>query len=211
MAPLTFYYGSGSPFAWRVWLALEHKGISYERKTLSFDKGEHKRPEFLALNPRGRVPVIADGGFTLWESAAIVEYLEDKRPEPRLFAADARRRAEQRRMVRETDQYVAPAVTKLAQALVATPPEQRSPDAVAAALSELGSEFALWEQALAGDFLTGALSVADITLYPFVALALRVSKRAPAPAEILGPKMGAWARRMETLPLTQKTWPPHWR
>jgi Glutathione S-transferase, N-terminal domain len=32
-----FYYGAGSPYAWRVWLALEHKGIPYHRKTLSFD------------------------------------------------------------------------------------------------------------------------------------------------------------------------------
>jgi hypothetical protein len=57
MAPLTFYYGSGSPYAWRVWLALEIKGFAYEMKTLSFDAGEHKQPGFLALNPRGRVPV----------------------------------------------------------------------------------------------------------------------------------------------------------
>ncbi len=58
-------YASGSPYAWRVWLAAEHKGIAYELKTLSFDAGDLKRPGFLALNPRHRVPVIVDNDFTL--------------------------------------------------------------------------------------------------------------------------------------------------
>ena len=41
-----FYYASGSPYAWRVWLALEHKGAAYKRTTLSFDAGDLKTPEF---------------------------------------------------------------------------------------------------------------------------------------------------------------------
>ena len=58
---------------------------------LSFDKGDLKTPEFRALNPRGRVPVIVDDGFALFESAAIVEFLEDKQPgEARLFSANLR-------------------------------------------------------------------------------------------------------------------------
>jgi glutathione S-transferase len=107
---LTFYYASGSPFAWRVWLALEHKGIPYEIRILSFDKGDLEKPEYLALNPRHRVPAIVDDGFALYESAAIVEYLEDRWPgEPRLVAGDVRQRALQRRMVREADAYFAEA------------------------------------------------------------------------------------------------------
>ncbi len=94
---LTFYNASGSPYGWRVWLALEHKGLPYELKMLSFDKGDLKTPEFRALNPRGRVPVIVDDGFALFESAAIVEFLEDKQPgDPRLFSATLRERALQR-------------------------------------------------------------------------------------------------------------------
>src|SRR5262245_45691355 len=49
---LTFYYASGSPYAWRVWLALEHKRIGYELKTLSFSAGDLRKPEFSAINPR---------------------------------------------------------------------------------------------------------------------------------------------------------------
>ena len=54
---LTLYYMSGSPYAWRVWLALEHKQIPYELKTMSYDAGDFKKPEFLALTRRRKVPV----------------------------------------------------------------------------------------------------------------------------------------------------------
>ena len=62
-----FYYASGSPYAWRVWLALERKGIPYHRKTLSFSDGDLKTQEYGALNPRRRVPVLVDDDFVLAE------------------------------------------------------------------------------------------------------------------------------------------------
>jgi len=211
---LTFYYASGSPYAWRAWLALEHKGIPYELKTLSFDAGDLMKPAFLVLNPRHRVPVIVDDGFALYESAAIVEYLEDKKPgEPRLFSADLRQRAVQRRMVREADQYFAEALERLVDAILFTPQERWSEERITGAYADVRKELAMWEAAITGDHLAGALSAADFTLYPEVALALRIAKRKPGllTTDLVGPKMTAWMRRMEALPGTQKTWPPHWK
>src|SRR5262249_60015363 len=78
--PLTFYYGSGSPFSWKVWLALEHKRVPYELKLLSFQAGDLRKPEYLAINPRHKVPSIVDDGLALYESSVIVEYLEDRYP-----------------------------------------------------------------------------------------------------------------------------------
>jgi glutathione S-transferase len=211
---ITLYYGSGSPYAWRVWLALEYKGIPYELKILSFDAGDLKKPEFLALNPRHRVPVIVDDGFVLYESAAILEYLADKWPEePRLFSTDLRQRALQRRMVREADQYFATALEQLAEAVLFTPKEQQSKERIAAGWADVQRELAMWETAIVGDYLAGPLSVADITLYPVAALIQRIAKRAPdtVPADLIGPKMGAWISRMEALPATVKTRPPHWK
>src|SRR5215204_3984783 len=177
---LTFYNASGSPYAWRVWLALEHKGIAYEPKMLSFDKGDLKTPEFRALNPRGRVPVVVDDGFALFESAAIVEYLEEKQPgEPRLFSADLRERAVQRRIVREADQYFADGLERLVEAVLFTPADQRSPEIVARACAEIGKELTYWETAIAGDYLAGPLSAADFTLYPEIALVRRIASRNP--------------------------------
>ena len=211
---LTLYYMSGSPYAWRVWLALEHKRIPYELKTLSYDAGDFKRPEFLALNSRHRVPVIVDDGFALYESAAIVEYVEERWPqEPRLFSADLRQRAVQRRMVREADQYFAPALEHLATEVLFTPRERWSKEHIAAAGVEIKNELAMWESTIAGDYLSGALSAADFTLFPQIALVQRIGTRNPGllPADLMGPKMSAWTRRMEALPAAQKTWPPHWR
>jgi glutathione S-transferase len=212
--PLTFYYASGSPYAWRVWLALEHKGIPYERKTLSFEAGDLHKPEFLALNPRHKVPVIVDDGFALYESAAIVEYLEDRWPQkPRLFSADLRQRAVQRRMVREADQYFAEALERLVDAVLFTPQERWSEERIAGAWADVQKELALWEAAIAGDFVAGALSAVDFTLYPEVALALRIARRRPGLVtdDPTSPKVAAWMRRMEAMPCVQKTWPPHWK
>jgi len=210
---VTLYYGSGSPYAWRVWLALEHKQAPYELKTLSFDAGDFEKPEFLELNPRHKVPVLVDGDFALYESAAIVEYVEERWPNgPRLFSADLRARAVERRMIREADQYFGEAQELLVDAVLMTPKEQWKADAIAQAVSELNKELSMWETMITGDFLAGPLSAVDFTLYPEFALARRIAKRADHDlAAALGPRMRAWSARMEALPIVQKTWPPHWR
>ena len=210
---LTLYYMSGSPYAWRAWLALEHKQAAYDLKTLSYDAGDFKKPDFAGLTPRHKVPVLVDDGFVLWESAAILEYLEEKQPEPRLFAAELRQRAVQRRMIREADAYVAAAMEELAEAVLFTPREQRSAERIATAGAALKAELALWEAAGDGDYLAGALSAVDLTLFPQLALIRRMSGRNPAllPADLIGPRLAAWLDRMEALPVVRKTWPPHWK
>jgi glutathione S-transferase len=211
---ITLYIMSGSPYAWRVWLALEHKRIPYDLRLLSYDAGDLGKPEFAGLNPRRRVPVIEDDGFALYESAAIVEYIADKWPgEPRLFSADLRLRAVERRMVREADQYFADALEHLVKAVLFTPPERRSLERVAAACAEIKNELAVWETMIAGDYLAGTLSAVDFTLYPEVALVQRIGVRNPGllPADWMGPRLNAWMARMQALPCTQKTWPPHWK
>jgi len=99
---LILYYGSGSPYAWRVQLALEHKALPYELKVLSFSAGDTRKPEFLALNPRHQVPVLVDGDFKLYESNAIVEYIDEAYPGrgAPLFPGDAKTRALIRRVTR---------------------------------------------------------------------------------------------------------------
>jgi glutathione S-transferase len=211
--PITLYYMSGSPYAWRIWLALEHKGVAYELKTMSYDAGDFAKPEFLALNPRHRVPVIVDDGFALYESGAILEYVADKWPgEPHLLSADLRQRALQRRLIREADQYVAEAMERLVRAVLFTPREKWSEEMIAAARAELKSELTMWEAMIAGDYLAGALSAVDFTLYPMIALVQRMGARKTGLAgpDLMGPKLTAWAERMRALPVVQKTWPPHW-
>ena len=86
---LELYWGSGSPFAWRVMLTLEVNGLAYESRFLEFSKGEHQAPAYLQLNPRGKVPTLKDGDFVIYESLAIMSYLDRKYPDPPLFGEAA--------------------------------------------------------------------------------------------------------------------------
>jgi len=210
---VVFYYASGSPYAWRVWLALEHKAASYEIHVLSFDAGDLETPAFAKLNPRQKVPVLVDGKFVLTESSAIVEYVEERWPQsPRLFAADLQQRATQRRLIREIDGYIAPAIEHLAETAIYVEPGQRSDAKIAEAVAALRTELARWESVVGGEYLVSELSAADFALYPFVGLVQRFAKRIPnAPTDLLGPKLTAWAARLTTLPVIKKTWPPHWK
>jgi glutathione S-transferase len=211
--PITLHYLSGSPYTWRVQLALEHKGLPYTIRAMSYDAGDFRKPQFVALNPHRRVPVIEHDGFVLYESAAIVEYLEDVAPDaPRLFAAEPRRRAIQRRLVREADQYVATELEHLVDAVLFTAPERRDPDRVAAAWAALQKQLEPWEGLIEGEFLAGELSAADFTLFPELALARRMAARNPALIQgaLTGPALAGWIARMEALPVVRSTWPPHW-
>lgn len=212
---LTFYYGSGSPYAWRVWLALEFKGIAYELKTMSFSAGDLRTPEYMTINPRRKVPAIVDEGFALYESQAIVEYLDERFPEgPRLFPGDARRRALIRRMVQEGDQYLSHAMDPLLNQILFSPKEKWDDTTIAEGRTRFGKELARWENIILGDWLSGGdSSAADFVLYPHIALALRMEKKKPDVdiRGLIGPKIAAWMRRVEALPYLDKTVPPHWK
>lgn len=212
---LTFYYGSGSPYAWRVWLALEHKSIAYEQKILSFSAGDLSTPEFAALNPRRKVPCIVDDGFALYESVAILEYLDERYPDgQRLFPGDVRQRALVRRMVQEADQYYASTMERLVDQILFTPQEKWNLDRISRGRSALADESQRWENMIAGEFLSGPLvSAADFTLYPLVALTLRMQRRKPdLDADgLIGARLRAWMERIEALPYFDKTIPPHWK
>jgi glutathione S-transferase len=211
---LTFYYGAGSSYAWRVWLALEHKAIPHERRVVSFAAGDLKKPEFLALNPRGRVPVIVDRGTSLYESAAIVEYLEDAYPDygKRLFPGAAADRALVRRQVCEADNYFAPAMNRLTGRVLFTKPEEWSIERIAAARDDLVAELDRWRDAIRGEYLAGPLSAADYTLYPMIAFALRCEKKKPdlALRAAIPERINAWMQGVEILPYFPRTWPAHW-
>lgn len=101
--PIVFFYGSGSPYAWKVWLALEHKRLSYELRVLSFQAGDMRKPDFLRINPRGKVPALLDGNEALFESSAIVEHLDDAYPADPLWPGGLAARAYARRIAAEAD------------------------------------------------------------------------------------------------------------
>lgn len=209
---IIFYAGSGSTPSWKVWLSLEYKQIPYEVRLLSFQAREHKAPAFLAVNPRGRVPTITDGDFTLWESTAIVEYLEETWPERPLLRGDARQRARLRRIALEADLYLDAAVRDMRRGVLPAPGEVQDP-----ALHEKGRaaatvELERLETDVRGPFFAGEEpSLADFAVYPLLAMMRRLTIRFETQPVATGARLTALMARVEALPGFDRTYPPHWR
>jgi glutathione S-transferase len=212
---ITLYYGSGSPYAWRVQLALEHKALPYERKVLSFSAGDTRKAEFIALNPRHTVPTLVDGDFVLYESNAITAYLDDGYPGrgTPLFPGDVKMRATVWRLMMEVDNYVSKAIDGVTTYAFSTKPEQRDPAKLVEARKAASEEFAQMARYLKGDFLVGPLSAADYSLYPMVAFMYRARVKLPDfdADGLLSPELRRWKDRVEALPYFDKTIPPHWK
>jgi len=83
-----------SPRAFKVMALADYLGVDHELCFCDLTKGGQKRPEFLALNPNAKMPVLEEDGFALWEANAILEYLASKKPEAGLLPQDARGRAD---------------------------------------------------------------------------------------------------------------------
>ena len=197
-----------------VWCC-DEIGIKYERIDAGGAFGKTRTPEYLAMNPNSLVPTIDDEGFVLYESNAIVEYLDDAyagRGQP-LFPGDARERALVRRLIAEADNYFDKATDPVVDEAFAKKPEERDSARLAAALDALREETALFTRYMRGDYLAGALSAADFALYPMVGFLDRCATRLPhfEPASVLTPQLAAWKARIEALPYFDKTYPPHWK
>lgn len=88
------YYVVGSPNCRKIHATVNHLGLDVEFEYLDFFAGDLQRPEYLVVNPNGRVPTLRDGDFVLWESNAIMQYLADRTPGNSLFPKDPRARAD---------------------------------------------------------------------------------------------------------------------
>jgi len=82
-----------SSAAYRVRIALALKGLTYESVAKQFAKREHRAAEYLSLNPQGLIPALDDDGFVIGQSLAIIEYLDESRPDPPLLPSQPQGRA----------------------------------------------------------------------------------------------------------------------
>jgi glutathione S-transferase len=86
------------------------KGLQWETTWLDLPSGEHKKPEYLAINPVGKVPALIDDGVIVHDSTIINEYLEDKFPQNNLLPADPVARARARKFEDYADAYLMPSL-----------------------------------------------------------------------------------------------------
>jgi glutathione S-transferase len=209
------YSLAGSGSAWRVQLALEHKGIAHEVKTLDGGREEHRSEAYLAMNPRGKVPVIRDGDFTLYESTAILEYLEEKYTETKnIYPKDVAARARVRRLVCEIDNHWLPVAIPLSQNLFFKSEEQDCDEQeIAVGIAGVLSELEFFEREIRGDSFTGDLGAADFVLYPYLAYLARYELRRASLGltAAIGPGLRKLMALVESQPYFDRTYPQHWR
>lgn len=107
---IRLYHRTDCPFCWKVRLALVELQLDYE--LIDTVLGQ-KHPDVVALSPKGSVPVMVDGDTIVWESSAILEYLDDQYHPGSLFPGDASQRAKVRLLVSYSDTVVGPALREL--------------------------------------------------------------------------------------------------
>ncbi len=217
---ITLYWGSGSPFSWRVQLALEHKQLQYESQLLHFDKQEHQSPLMLKMNPRGRVPVLKDGDYVCFESVAILYYLDQKYPDPPIFGTTAEEAGVIMRVICEFQSYAEPFLQKIIEA-VFTGETSDEIEELTDAMHIVGREARTIEGRLSKEaWIVGAQYTAlDMVIFPWIQLLRRALDKPAAaglgarflPMETHYPALARWIHRIEAQPGYDRTYPPHWR
>jgi len=216
---IELYWGSGSPYSWRVLLALEYKRLPYTSHLLQFSKQEHKSPQMLAMNFRGRVPVLKDGDYVVFESLATLYYLDQKYPEPPLFGRSAEEAGVIMRVICEYQAYTEEHLMKIVRAYFQNPqPVKR--DELADAMHVVASEARSIEARLSkSEWVVGeTVTAADIMIFPSLQILLRTLNKPQAaelssrflPLDVNYPALSRWIARVEALPGYENTYPPHW-
>ena len=106
------YYAPPSIYGRKVLVALEEKGLDYEIKKMNFGAKDHKTENYLKLNPNGEIPTLVDDSFVVYESTAIIEYLNDEYPEPPLMPEDSSGRASVRMVEDFCDLHLYPQIVR---------------------------------------------------------------------------------------------------
>jgi len=202
---MKLYYNPLSPNVRRVRLTAAVLGIELEEKLVDFSKGEHKTPDYLALNANGAVPTLVDGDFVLSESRSIMQYLASKKPESGLLPRDEAARADVTRWQFWDAAHFSPQLGSLAfEKLIKGMVGLGEPDSakITEALSNFRRFAAVLNQRLDGkQYVVGnSLTLADLTL----ASSLMYAKQTEVPLADF-PNIEAWLARITALEGWKKT------
>jgi glutathione S-transferase len=201
------YSGPVSLFTAKVRIALAEKGLDYERVEVGWspkDRYLPHHPDVVALNPKREVPVLVDGDLVVYDSTVILEYLEDRYPQPALYPADPAARARCRLLEAFADEVFFQPVWTLIDRVFYPGGQgegQTEDDEVKAARSQIGAYHADFDERIGdGPFLCGDFSVADIGA--FVMLSAAAQFGSPPAAEHA--HLHEWFGRMAQRPAVQR-------
>ena len=202
-------------------LALEYKGVPYVSRRLDAGRREHRAPAFLALNPRGKVPVLKTGNTAMYESVAIIAFLDRVHPAVPLFGQVAQEHGRVWQRVSEFENYTRDLFDVEIVRPLLRGHAKDDPDAMHASAARAAQALGWMEQALSiTPYLAGYdISAADIVALPNIQMLRRVAARPEAIEMALGldnlaarlPALGAWLVRMEAMRGYDAAYPPHWR
>ena len=207
MAEFIVHSIPGSPFGRAVLTTLEEKGARYSFSPLA--PGGLRSPEHLARHPFGRVPVLEHDGFLLYETQAILRYLDRVLPNPALTPADPERAARMDQVMNVNDWYLFQGVANVIvfHRVIGPRVMGLAPDeaAIEAAMPKARAVFDELARLLGGQsFFTGeTMTLADLLVAPHLGL----FSLAPEWPALVAPhdNLVAWLARMEARPSLQAT------
>jgi glutathione S-transferase len=196
---IKLYDFKSSPNCQRVKIVLAEKNLPYEIVPIDLRAQQQKTPDYLKLNPYGKVPVLTDGDTVLYESCIINEYLEEKYPNPPLLPKDAGARAKARILVDYGMAHFDGPYQKLRMELMKDSKEQNQ-QVIENAKAELKKLLQRFEAEIGENpFLTGEFSLVDADLLPRFT---RLEGFGVLPDPSL-PRLGKYMERMKARPSVQ--------
>jgi glutathione S-transferase len=184
------------PYVRKTRLALLEKGLQWETTFVDLPSGEQKKPEYLAINPLGKVPALIDDGIVVHDSTIINGYLEDKFPRNPLLPKDPAMRARARSFEDYADAYLAPSLFKILMNM-RKPEAERDQQKIQEGEHEVHEHFAFLDRELKGrQFLAGQMSLGDISFIPPLANYERAGYKIGSEF----PNLQAWWERMKARP-----------
>jgi glutathione S-transferase len=196
MKVIKLYDFKSSPNCQRVKVVLAEKNLPYEVVPIDLRKQEQKTPEYLKLNPYGKVPVLTDDDTVLYESCIINEYLDEKYPNPPLMPKDLSKKAKARILIDYGFAHFDSPYQKLRMELAKDPKEQNQ-QVIDGAKNDLKKLLQRFENEI-GDqqYLIGDFSLVDADLIPRFT---RLEGFGVLPDPSL-PRLGKYMERMKARP-----------
>ncbi len=192
-------YTAPTPNGRKVSIALEEIGVPYEVIRVDISADDHPTPEFLALNPNHKIPVIDDDGVVIWESGAILLHLAERHG--KLLPPDPRGRIAAIQYAFFQTGGLGPNLGRLAPQL-SRPPEERNAEMVEIFAGEVERLIGALDRILSDGrpYLAGEYSIGDIMHYPW----LHPLKALGAPQLMERKKVVEWMDRIAARPAVQR-------